>query len=201
MLVDWYLFLLPIPACLSFANVYCKEDWCVDHLYDRRAAIASMINLYYRVKLQSDPSDATWKVGYVLLWTNIETFAGVAASSMPTVHQFFSGWSFSLASWKASLKSSLIHLPGRNKREKLSGDHQPGFTAWPGDDVGNSGGHKGIRMNELDLTAYDRVEPENPRVADPESQIRLTHFILSPESKCASAMADCTSGKCQPYRT
>lgn len=178
MLMDWYLLILPIPAVLALQMSTAKKiGVLIIFMTGGLAAIASMINLYYRVKLQNDPTDTTWKVGYVVLWTQIETFAGVAASSMPTVHQFFSQWSFSLASWKSSLKSNLIHLPGRNKREKLSDDHQPGFTAWPGDDVGGSRGHKGARMNGLDLTAYDRLEPGNPRVADPESQIHLSHFI------------------------
>lgn len=34
-----------------------------------RGAVASVISLYYRVLLQNDPTDTTWKVGYTLLWT------------------------------------------------------------------------------------------------------------------------------------
>ncbi|PQE16342.1 hypothetical protein CJF32_00006214 [Rutstroemia sp. NJR-2017a WRK4] len=86
------------------------------------AAIASIVSLYYRVKLQKDGSDPTWKVGYVLLWAQIEMFAGVAASSMPTVHKFFSHRNFSLWSWQPSLKASLLRLASRSKGEKLPTD-------------------------------------------------------------------------------
>jgi hypothetical protein len=63
--------------------------------------------LYYRVQIQKDLSDATWKVGYVLLWTHVELFAGVAAASMPAVRQFCSHQE-RLMSWGLSLKRSII---------------------------------------------------------------------------------------------
>jgi len=78
-----------------------------------RAAVASVVTLYYRVKIQSDLSDVTWKVGYVLLWSQVEMFAGVTASSMPAVRQFFIRQE-RLMSWGSSLKRTIIGGSSRN---------------------------------------------------------------------------------------
>jgi hypothetical protein len=77
-----------------------------------RAAVASVVTLYYRVKIQSDLADVTWKVGYVLLWSQVEMFAGVTASSMPAVRQFFSRQE-RLMSWGSSLKRTFIGASSR----------------------------------------------------------------------------------------
>lgn len=36
---------------------------------DSSAAIASIVGVNYRVQLQENASDPTWKVGYVMLWS------------------------------------------------------------------------------------------------------------------------------------
>jgi hypothetical protein len=84
----------PYACCLATESFYYEEDRCYAYLYDwwpvssyltsplpssfihedwrirlLSATAASMASLYYRVELQNDTSDATWKVGYVLLWS------------------------------------------------------------------------------------------------------------------------------------
>jgi hypothetical protein len=90
-----------------------------------RAAVASVVTLYYRVKIQSDLADVTWKVGYVLLWSQVEMFAGVTASSMPSVRQFFSRQE-RLMSWGSSLRRTFI---GGSSRSSSNPDELPGHVA------------------------------------------------------------------------
>jgi hypothetical protein len=88
MTVDWLLFVLPIPAIYSLhlspakkfgvmlvfltGGLYvitfdCGRN-CPLTTYAYSAAIASTVTLYYRVRLQQDPSDQLWKVSYVYIW-------------------------------------------------------------------------------------------------------------------------------------
>lgn len=48
----------------------------------------------------------TNSVRKLMLHREIEMFAGVAASSMPTVNQFFTHQNSPLTSWRSSLKSA-----------------------------------------------------------------------------------------------
>jgi hypothetical protein len=84
-----------------------------------------VVGLYYRIRIQEDLSDVTWKVGYVLLWTQIEMFAGVTAASMPAVRQFFSHQD-RLMSWGSSLKRSIF---GSSACNSSSPDRFPAHVA------------------------------------------------------------------------
>ncbi|KAF1975825.1 hypothetical protein BU23DRAFT_579032 [Bimuria novae-zelandiae CBS 107.79] len=70
MLVDWTLLILPMPAVWGLA-ISRKRRLGVMLIFmtGTLGAIASVVSLYYRVQLQNEPTDTTWKVGYVLLWS------------------------------------------------------------------------------------------------------------------------------------
>lgn len=93
-------------------------------------------------------------------------FAGVAACSMPTVHQFFTRQNFSLITWTSSLKASLTHLLSGYSREKLP-DHNPSFTEWGGSNTHTS-------VVKAERFRMKSLEP-GARVGD--SQIHLTQDI------------------------
>ncbi|KAF2498145.1 hypothetical protein BU16DRAFT_558220 [Lophium mytilinum] len=134
MVVDWYLLFLPMPALwilhMSFGR---KIGVMLVFMTGGLAAIASTITLYYRVKIQNDLSDAPWKVAYVLLWSQIEMFAGVAASSMPSVRQFVSRQDV-FKSWGPSLKRSIFRSSSAGQQEKMPG-HVATLREWIGSQV------------------------------------------------------------------
>lgn len=90
MLVDWYLFVIAIPAVWGPTHVLHEEVGAAGHFHDwgsvsqlgriscwvlltlivaSSAAVASSISLRWRVHLNASlGSDSTWDVGYVLLW-------------------------------------------------------------------------------------------------------------------------------------
>ena len=104
----------------------------------------------------------------------IEMFAGVAASSMPTVHQFFTSQNTSLMSWTSSLRSSLTHFLRSSSREKLS-DHYHGATEWEGSNMHTSEDRERFRMKSLNLDGSERKEAKTPWAEG--SQIRLTENL------------------------
>ncbi|KAF1962236.1 hypothetical protein CC80DRAFT_487749 [Byssothecium circinans] len=146
MLVDWCLFCLPIPAVHSLhLSLEKKLGIMLVFMTGGLAAIASTMALYYRVRMQQDPGDIQWKVGYIFIWTQIEMFAGVAATSMPSVKQFFNNKSISPLIWGSLIIASLAHLfkcPAHttSRCEKLDDPVNPGgfypledlLRAWPG---------------------------------------------------------------------
>ncbi|KAL8992609.1 MAG: hypothetical protein Q9169_006965 [Polycauliona sp. 2 TL-2023] len=69
MLVDLYLLILPIKAVMGLNMRASKKIGCaIVFLTGTLAVIASISGLYYRVKLQHDATDATWRVAYVHIW-------------------------------------------------------------------------------------------------------------------------------------
>ncbi|KAF2446585.1 hypothetical protein P171DRAFT_483919 [Karstenula rhodostoma CBS 690.94] len=88
---------------------------------------ASMMSLYYRVLLQNNPDDVTWKVGYTLLWTQVEMWAGATASCMPSVKQLFSRYMPSL-SQSSAFKPSLLSF--RRSTKDGVPDAERGFRRW-----------------------------------------------------------------------
>ena len=101
-------------------------------------------------------------------------FAGVSASSMPTVNQFFTRQKYSLTSWTSSLKSSLTHLLSSSPREKLTGyDHS--FPERAGTSTNISGDHQGLRLKDLEVNGSKRKAAKPSRTED--SQIHLTEDI------------------------
>ncbi|MCJ1379010.1 hypothetical protein MMC17_002109 [Xylographa soralifera] len=175
MLVDWYLLLLPIPAVLTLQISTAKKfGILIIFMTGGLAAIASTVSLYYRVQLQEDFSDPTWNIGYVLLWAQIEMFAGVAASSMPTVNQFFTRQNFPLRSWRSSLKSSLTRLLSSFARVK-SLNRNSSFTDWGRSNTHISKDPEGFRMKDLKSNGYEHKAAKAPRMGD--SQIHLTEDI------------------------
>ncbi|KAF2023420.1 hypothetical protein EK21DRAFT_94936 [Setomelanomma holmii] len=114
MVFDWFLFFLPMPAVWSLhLNISRKIGILLIFATGGVGAVASIVSLHYRVQIQNDMSDVTWKVGFVLLWSQIEMFAGVTASCMPTVRQFFSRQEL-LKSWGSSLRRSIIRSSTRS---------------------------------------------------------------------------------------
>lgn len=97
-------------------------------------------------------------------------FAGVAASSMPIVSQFFTRQNLSLT----SLKFSLTHLLSSSARMKLP-DYSPSVTDWGGSNMHTSEDREGCRMKHLGPDGCERKAAKAPRVAD--SLIYLTHDI------------------------
>lgn len=90
MLVDWTLLVIPIPAVLGLSisrkrkvgvmfifltgglyvfNSIVTFGFPLAYMTLSRGAIASIVSLCYRVQLQNDSTDASWRVRYVLLWT------------------------------------------------------------------------------------------------------------------------------------
>ncbi|MCJ1464972.1 hypothetical protein MMC07_003587 [Pseudocyphellaria aurata] len=127
MFIDYYLLILPIRAVLILHMSPAKKlGVIILFMTGGLAAIASTINLYYRIRLQRTMADPFWKVGYVKLWGQIEMFAGVAVSSMPTVNQFLAHHNSSINSLRTSFRNSLTNLLRRSSRENIS-DENPGF--------------------------------------------------------------------------
>lgn len=175
MLVDWYLLILPVPAVLALQMSMAKKAGVlIVFMTGGLAAIASIVTLYYRVQLQRHLIDASWDVAYVLLWAQIEMFAGVAASSMPTVHQFFASQNILLPSWTSSLKSSLTNILRSSAREKLP-DHNPSVTEWGNSNSHTSDDHERFKMKSLNPDGSGRKLARPARAGD--SQIRLTQDI------------------------
>ena len=187
------------PSSLDFADVHLKKARCNDHIPDRMtvvfdilftrkplsrklifvhssAAIASILSLTYRVQLQHDASDVTWKVGYVLLWSldaphspsiipprsvreiildrQVEMFAGVSASSMPSVYQFFIRHNLSLAAKWWSLKSIFMGSSTSSTKVKLR-DRDPNPAESGRNSTHMPGRYKGTRRNDLELDDYE----------------------------------------------
>lgn len=175
MLVDWYLLILPIPAVWTLQMSTSKKlGVLIIFMTGGLAAIASIVGVNYRVQLQENASDPTWKVGYVMLWSQVEMFAGVAASSMPTVHLFFTRQNFSLASRWSSLKSRLTRSPSSSAQVKLP-DYNPSSKNWAGSSTHTSEGRKGTRRQDLESDGCERNAVKASRVGN--SQIRLTQDI------------------------
>jgi len=120
------------------------------------------------------PPPTISSVKELMVHRQIEMFAGVAASSMPTVNRFFTRQNFSLTSLKSSLKSSLTYLLSSSIREKLP-DYNPSFTDWGGSNTHTSEDREGCRMQDLESDGCDRKAAKAPRVGD--SQIHLTQDI------------------------
>ena len=113
-------------------------------------------------------------VGELIIHRQIEMFAGVAASSMPTVRQYFASQNFVLPSWTSSLRSSLTHLLRSSAREKLP-DHNSSVTEWGRKNLHPSEDHEKFRMKSLNPDGSERKQAKPNRAGD--SQIRLTHEI------------------------
>lgn len=109
-----------------------------------------------------------------MLYRQVEMFAGVAASSMPTVHQFFTRQNFSLASRWSSLKFSLAHSPSRSTQVKLP-DYNPTSKDWVGSSTHTSKGREGTRRQDLESDGCERNAVKASRMGN--SQIRLTQDI------------------------
>jgi hypothetical protein len=75
--------------------------------------------------MQTSLADYSWKTGYVMLWVQVEMFAGVTASSMPAVRQFI-GRNELLRSWASSPKLSFLR---RFAQSSSDPDHRPGHVA------------------------------------------------------------------------
>lgn len=82
-------------------------------------------------------------------------FAGIAASSMPTVHQFFTRQNFSLGSRWSSLKSSLLHSQSNAAQNKLS-SHHPSFMELGGGSIQSSEGCKQSKRKDVEHDARGR---------------------------------------------
>ena len=104
----------------------------------------------------------------------IEMFAGVAASSMPTVHQFFASQTISLMSWTSSLRSSLNNLLRSSTREKLS-DHNYNITELGRSNLPIPEDRERFKMKSLNPDGSERKVTIVPRAED--SQIHLTQNI------------------------
>ncbi|MCJ1462825.1 hypothetical protein MMC07_001428 [Pseudocyphellaria aurata] len=124
MLIDYYLLVLPIRAVLMLQMSPAKKlGVLILFMTGGVAAIASTINLYYRIRFQRAHVDPLWKASYVQLWGQIEMFAGVAVSSMPTLNQFLAHHDFSISSLRTGFRNSLAHLLRRPTREKISDEN------------------------------------------------------------------------------
>ncbi|KAF2800534.1 hypothetical protein K505DRAFT_355625 [Melanomma pulvis-pyrius CBS 109.77] len=128
MMVDWTLLILPIPAVWSL-NISRQKKLGVMLIFMTGAlgAVASVISLYYRVLLQNYPTDTTWKVGYTLLWIQVEMWSGVTASCMPSVKHFCSYY-IPTASQVTTLGPSTSHFR-RSTREEIP-DANGIFRKW-----------------------------------------------------------------------
>lgn len=111
-------------------------------------------------------------------------FAGVAASSMPTVHQFFTHQNISLMSWTSSLKSSLRHLLSSSAQERLP-DYNPSVTEWGGSNTHTSEDRERFRMKSLNQDGSERKAAKAPKAGD--SQICLTQNISITQEKLRDA--------------
>jgi hypothetical protein len=104
----------------------------------------------------------------------IEMFAGVAASSMPTVHLFFSHRKFPLWSWHLSVISSLLRLTSRSNGEKIPGENdQPGSG---GVNMHSFGNGEGFMMETV------KTDGREPGMVG-DSQIYLTHDVTVTEEQ------------------
>ena len=106
-------------------------------------------------------------------------FAGVAASSMPTVHQFFVRKNISLFSLTSSLKSSFKQLRSGSGQEKLS-DHD---SRSRGREDSNLHGSGTCVVHGKDTA--DQVDFDRKNMGD--SQIRLTQHITVTQEKRSHA--------------
>ncbi|KAK2880119.1 hypothetical protein FQN49_000533 [Arthroderma sp. PD_2] len=123
MLVDLVLLILPMPAVWQLQLSTSKKIGIIlVFMTGGLAVAASAANLYYRTLLQNDITDASWKVGYVLIWSKIEMFAGITASSMPAVRQFFSSRTGIFS--KTSRPSFTATISGIRARSKRSGHEE-----------------------------------------------------------------------------
>ena len=101
-------------------------------------------------------------------------FAGVTASSMPTVKQFCTRQNFSLTSWTSSLKIRFTRLRSSPATVKLP-DHDPSFPDWGGSDRGIRGDDERFRMRDLESDGCERKAAKASRVEAP--RIHLTQDI------------------------
>lgn len=125
------------------------------------------------VRCSASPIISPRSVRELMLHRQVEMFAGVAASSMPTVHQFFARHNFSLRAVKwSSLKSILIHSPFGSAKEKLR-DSDQSLTEWSKNSKHPSKGRKGTKKNDLESESYER---KTSRLEN--SQIRLTRDVI-----------------------
>ena len=102
-------------------------------------------------------------------------FAGVAASSMPTVRQFFASQDISLPSWTSPLKSSFTYLLRSSAREKIP-DHNPSVTEWAGNNLHTSEDHDRLRMEKSEpgwFRARTEEADSDLRLADPSHTVHL----------------------------
>ena len=117
------------------------------------------------------PEPPTHLIELLMLQRQIEMFAGVAASSMPTVNQFFTHQSFPLKSWRSSLRSSLTHLLSSSARVKLPGRNSS-FTDWDQSNTHTSKYREGFKLEDLKSDGYEGKAAKDPRMGD--SEIHLT---------------------------
>jgi hypothetical protein len=110
----------------------------------------------------------------LMLHRQIEMFAGVAASSMPNVNQFFTRQNISFMSWTLSLRSGLSNLLSTFTREKLP-DYKASYTDWNGSNKHTSESRERFRMKDMDSHGSGRNMAKAPKVRD--SQIHLTQDI------------------------
>ena len=101
-------------------------------------------------------------------------FAGVAASSMPTVHMFLAGRKFSLVSWRPLAKLSFRRLLNISTRENLP-EHNANLANLRGRGTAGPENVCETQMTSLSSDDYERKEAKIPQSGD--SQIYLTHGI------------------------
>ncbi|KAL9609613.1 MAG: hypothetical protein Q9167_005637 [Letrouitia subvulpina] len=139
------------------------------------AAVASITSLYYRVQLQNNIHDSTWGVGYVLLWAQIEMFAGVAASSMPTVHQFLHRQNISVVAWISSWKSNLTRTRSSSAHGRLPDDNKFVLNQSRSVSRKTSEAYQDFRTKSVEMENRHGKASQDSWTGD--SQIRLTHDI------------------------
>ncbi|KAI9656910.1 MAG: hypothetical protein M1821_003549 [Bathelium mastoideum] len=165
-IVDWYLLILPMPAVWSLQLSSAKKiGVMLVFMTGGLAAISSIVSLVYRVKLQEDLGDSM----------QIEMFAGVTASSMPTVTQFFSRQNFSIASWASSLRSNITRLLSLSEQAsgKRPAEDELIVRVWGRSNWQAYGDDKPLRMKNLISGGYKPPMPTRTTQAS-DSQVELT---------------------------
>lgn len=104
----------------------------------------------------------------------IEMFAGVAASSMPTIHQFFVHRNFRPTSWRPTWRYGRTYIMNGSTKMKLS-DYTPSFRSWGKNSMQASNNREHFRMNDLESNSCECKAAKPPSVAD--SRVRLTRDV------------------------
>ncbi|KAL9084582.1 MAG: hypothetical protein Q9165_008007 [Trypethelium subeluteriae] len=167
-LFDCYLLVLPMPAVWNLKTSWGKKlGIMLVFMTGSLATIASAVNLSYRVRFQQ---------GFEDLKPNrlVEMFAGVTASSMPAVRQFFHHHDLSPMSWSRSLRSNLVHLRTgsmRSTRKKVPDDNSS-FKDLVKSNRRGSDITDGFRMRDLDRISDEHKGPTASQIADPYIRIQ-----------------------------